>query len=72
MEKIKVLEMLLQKQGQHKSDGMEIVFFMMGGEFGVAYYDSSEANSDELDSEDCEYADSLEEAIDKAIKRWSF
>jgi hypothetical protein len=71
MERTKGLEELLQRQGQHKSDGMELILFTRAGEFGVGYFDSYETDSDHLDSEDCEYADSLEEAIDKAIKRWS-
>ena len=65
------LESLLLRPGKHKSDGRELVLFTRAGEFGIGYYDSYETNSEQLDSEDCEYADSLEEAVDKAIKRWS-
>ena len=71
MNKIKQLETLLQRVGKHKSDGMELILFMRAGEFGIGYFDSFETDSDHLDSEDCEYANSLEEVINKAIERWS-
>lgn len=75
MNKIKQLESLLtlndpkDKRGEQQNR-LEIVLFTRGSEFGVAVYDAYETNSEQIDELECEYANSLEEAVDKAIKRW--
>lgn len=74
--RIKQLESLLtlndpkDKRGDQQNR-LEIVLFTKGPEFGAALYDGFETNSEQIDELDCEYANSLEEAVDKAIKRWS-
>lgn len=72
MEKIKELQkILLQGRDDPQAEDYEFVLFIRDTEFGVSLYDSNIYSSDTLESIDSEYADSLEEAIDKAIKRWS-
>lgn len=70
MERIKELENMLGLD-------QEVVLFATtnaksyeGRPFGIALYNSREIQPVDLDDYDCEYGASLEEAIDKAIKRW--
>ena len=77
MDKITQLQKLLENNDKRTKFGerlcnTEIVLFSRSDlEFGVGLYDNLEANSEQLDEEDCVYGNSLEETIDKAIKRWS-
>lgn len=57
-------------------DGKElelVVFYASGlvAPWGVAIFEGGEVDSAHLDSVDCEYGETMIEALDKAATRWS-